>query len=573
MSLSKHAKTYLANQSKYRHFNAFNSLVEASILQSSDASKSRTLRRQPDSVADKPIAIKDNICTKKLKTTASSGILKDFSSPYDATVVKLLQDEGAVVVGKTNMDEFGMGSHSTHSHFGPVKMQRYKGEDASAGGSSGGSALAVASSQCWAALGTDTGGSVRLPAAYTGVVGFKPSYGLLSRWGVIAYANSLDTVGIFGKNVASVKSIFSKVNIHDAQDPTSVPNTTRAKFRIGKRPTSLKIGIPLDYNIDTLQPAVRKAWIDQLRHLWNAGHTLHPIRLPTTQQALSVYYVLAPAEASSNLAKYDGVRFGSRAEGIDGTPESVLFAKTRGQGFGPEVQRRILLGAFSLSAQAIDNYFIQAQKIRRLVQQDFNRVFASPNPLLDAEETVAETEGVDVIICPTARSTAPSLAEVENQDPVHSYMNDVFTVPASLAGLPAISLPTFTPYKEKSQSSTVPDSFFNTVGLQIIGQYGDDELVLYTAEQMEIFRSTPQPNGRPEITAWGGGLEWLVDEFLQALGPRRLDAGAAMCEMSRTAYVATFADKKNPLAAERKQFEAVQYIRGIWGHVYDEGRI
>ncbi|KAI4712080.1 hypothetical protein J4E89_003526 [Alternaria sp. Ai002NY15] len=573
MSLSKHAKTYLANQSKYRHFNAFNSLVDASILQSSDASKSRTLRRQPDSVADKPIAIKDNICTKNLKTTASSGILKDFSSPYDATVVRLLQDGGAVVVGKTNMDEFGMGSHSTHSHFGPVKMQRYKGEEASAGGSSGGSALAVASSQCWAALGTDTGGSVRLPAAYTGVIGFKPSYGLLSRWGVIAYANSLDTVGIFGKNVASVKSIFSKVNVHDAQDPTSVPNTTRAKFRTGKRPTSLKIGIPLDYNIDTLQPAVRKAWVDQLRHLWNAGHTLHPIRLPTTQQALSAYYVLAPAEASSNLAKYDGVRFGSRAEGIDGKPDSVLFAKTRGQGFGPEVQRRILLGAFSLSAQAIDNYFIQAQKIRRLVQQDFNRVFASPNPLLDAEETAVETEGVDVIICPTAPSTAPSLAEVENQDPVHSYMNDVFTVPASLAGLPAITLPTFTPYKEKSQSSTVPDSLFNSVGLQIIGQYGDDELVLYTAEQMEIFRSSPQPNGRPEITAWSGGLEWLVDEFLQALGPRRLDAGAAMCEMSRTAYVATFADKKNPLAAERKQFEAVQYIRGIWGHVYDEGRI
>jgi aspartyl-tRNA(Asn)/glutamyl-tRNA(Gln) amidotransferase subunit A len=264
----------------------------------------------------------------------------------------------------------------------------------------------------------------------------------------------------------------------------------------------LKIGIPLDYNIDTLQPAVRKAWLDQLRHLWNAGHTLHPVRLPTTQQALSAYYVLAPAEASSNLAKYDGVRFGSRAEGIDGTPDSVLFAKTRGQGFGPEVQRRILLGAFSLSAQAIDNYFIQAQKIRRLVQQDFNRVFASPNPLLDAEETVAETEGVDVIICPTAPSTAPSLAEVENQDPVHSYMNDVFTVPASLAGLPAITLPTFTPYEEKSQSSTVPVSFFNTVGLQIIGQYGDDDLVLYTAEQLEMFRSTPQPNCRPEITAW-----------------------------------------------------------------------
>jgi aspartyl-tRNA(Asn)/glutamyl-tRNA(Gln) amidotransferase subunit A len=232
--------------------------------------------------------------------------------------------------------------------------------------------------------------------------------------------------------------------------------------------------------------------------LWDRGHTLHPVRLPTTQQALSAYYVLAPAEASSNLAKYDGVRFGSRAPGIDGTPDSVLFAKTRGQGFGPEVQRRILLGAFSLSAQAMD----------RLVQQDFNRVFALPNPLFDSEVPSSKTEGVDVIICPTAPSTAPSLAEVKTQDPLHSYMNDVFTVPASLAGLPAITLPTAAPYnEEKSENSKSPDPFFNTIGLQIIGQYGDDQLVLDTAKILEEITSTPQNRTGPEVDAWGSGAK------------------------------------------------------------------
>ncbi|KAF1837035.1 glutamyl-tRNA amidotransferas-like protein [Decorospora gaudefroyi] len=484
MSLIKHAKTYLLNQSNYKHLNAFNSLVEPSVLlaRSGISESDRAEEIGSNDVYDKPIAIKDNICTKDLKTTASSGILKDFVSPYDATVVKLLQDDGAVVVGKTNMDEFGMGSHSTHSHFGPVKLQRYEGEEVSAGGSSGGSALAVATSQCWAALGTDTGGSVRLPAAYTGIVGFKPSYGLLSRWGVIAYANSLDTVGILGKNVKDVEAIFDKLNVYDPQDPTSLPRSTRARLLDPhpKRPDSLRIGIPLDYNIDTLHPTVRKSWIRRLRELWNRGHTLHPVRLPTTQQALSAYYVLAPAEASSNLAKYDGVRFGSRAEGIDGAPGRVLFAKTRGQGFGPEVQRRILLGAFSLSAQAIDNYFIQAQKIRRLVQHDFNGVFARPNPLFDHDGTTSskKRKGVDILVCPTAPSLPPSLSEVETQDPIHSYMNDVFTVPASLAGLPAISVPSGESHDLPSGTSC------NSVGIQIIGQYGDDKLVLDAAKNL-----------------------------------------------------------------------------------------
>ncbi|EMD58304.1 hypothetical protein COCSADRAFT_185877 [Bipolaris sorokiniana ND90Pr] len=506
MSLSKYAKTYLLNQSKYKYLNVFNSLVAPSVLAARDnAAESSPASR---SIKDKPIAIKDNICTKSLKTTASSNILKDFISPYDATVVKLLQDEGAVIVGKTNMDEFGMGSHSTHSHFGPVRMQRYEGEELSAGGSSGGSALAVASSQCWAALGTDTGGSVRLPASYTGVVGFKPSYGLLSRWGVIAYANSLDTVGIFGRSTEDVRTIFDKLNVYDQQDPTSIPHSTRARFgqRKENQPSPLRIGIPLDYNIDTLQPIVRKAWLRQLNNLWDHGHSLHPIRLPTTQQALSAYYVLAPAEASSNLAKYDGVRFGSREGGVDGTPDSVLFAKTRGQGFGAEVQRRILLGAFSLSAEAIDNYFIQAQKVRRLVQQDFNRVFARPNPLFeDGTAPKQPEEGVDVIVCPTVPSMAPSLSEVEAQDSIQSYMNDVFTVPASLAGLPAISIPVGVNL-EKEDVGVLggSDSNFNTVGLQVIGQYGDDELVLDAAKIMADISPSPQVHHGPDVTAWHG---------------------------------------------------------------------
>ena len=301
------------------------------------------------------------------------------------------------------------------------------------------------------------------------------------------------------------------MNVHDSQDPTSLPNSTRA--RLGKnsnRPTSLRIGIPLDYNIATLQPAVRQAWLRTLRSLWQQGHSLHPIRLPATQHALSAYYILAPAEASSNLAKYDGVRFGSRAEGIDGTPESVLFAKTRGNGFGSEVQRRILLGAFTLSAQAIDNYFIQAQKVRRLVQQDFNKVFASPNPLgSENDQSGEEFEKVDIIVSPTAPTLAPSLENVKSQDPISAYMNDVFTVPASLAGLPAISVPVRTASLEDTaghHDGVVEES----VGIQIIGQYGDDRLVLQAADAVARVAPTAQMHAGPTVTSWGS-KEQLAD--------------------------------------------------------------
>ncbi|KAF1999639.1 glutamyl-tRNA amidotransferas-like protein [Amniculicola lignicola CBS 123094] len=470
MSYLKHAKECLSNRSKFFRLNAFIALADSSSM------ISRSLRSDHDTrnaLSDKLIAIKDNICTDEFPTTAASGILKEFTSPYDATVVKQLRHAGATIAGKTNMDEFGMGSHSTHSHFGSVLNESLNGGVISAGGSSGGSAVAVATGQCWAALGTDTGGSVRLPAAYTGTVGFKPSYGLLSRWGVIAYANSLDTVGILSSTVRDARELFNTLNHHDPQDPTSLPVSTRNRLNSSTQSKPLRIGIPLEYNISTLQPPVRTAWLRALRVLQQKGHTLHPISLPATRHALSAYYILAPAEASSNLAKYDGVRYGSRAEGIDGTPSSVLFAKTRGEGFGAEVRRRILLGAFSLSAQAIDNYFIQAQKIRRLVQQDFDNVFSASNPLI-APSACGKESGVDVLICPTAPTTAPLLQELENQDPIGAYMNDVFTVPASLAGLPAISVPVS--FGEKGGE---------TAGMQVIGQYGEDGLVLDVAEQLE----------------------------------------------------------------------------------------
>ncbi|KAH7138954.1 glutamyl-tRNA amidotransferase-like protein [Dendryphion nanum] len=485
MSILRHAKQCLSSQSKYTHLNAFVSLADrTAVLSYAESADNAIHTSKPDAPFGDLVAIKDNICTVQLPTTAASGALKSFTSPYDATVVKQLREAGAIIAGKTNMDEFGMGSHSTHSYFGPVKQLGNQAEELSVGGSSGGSALAVALGQCTTALGTDTGGSVRLPAAYTGIVGFKPSYGLLSRWGVIAYANSLDTIGIFSSQVEQARTLFTTLNTHDPQDPTSLSQSTRS--RLGRTlPNTLRIGIPLEYNISTLDPTIKSTWLHTLRTLESAGHTLYPVSLPATRHALSAYYILAPAEASSNLAKYDGVRYGSRAEGIDGTPTSVLFAKTRGQNLGQEVQRRILLGAFSLSAQAIDNYFIQAQKIRRLVQGDFNNVFATPNPLLTSETSVASREGVDVIVCPTAPTPAPLYSSIADQDSIDAYMNDVFTVPASLAGLPAISVPVRIPTsRDLSEEQEDGSGRKESVGIQIIGQYGEDEFVLDVAQKI-----------------------------------------------------------------------------------------
>lgn len=471
------------------------------------------------SFAQNLVAVKDNIATQHFPTTCASKILQRYQSPFEAAVVDSLrrnEKRRREILGKTNMDEFGMGSHSTHSFFGPVRRGKPLRKH-SAGGSSGGSAVAVATGQVRVALGTDTGGSVRLPAAYNGIVGFKPSYGLISRWGVVPYANSLDTVGILAASTGSIwPGLAAQLVVYDPRDPTSITEKTWERMRerrklvswefirrnreIGKprnlarqyiRQTfrHLRIGIPLEYNIDELVPEVREAWQAALKLFQDQGCTLVPISLPNTKHALSAYYVIAAAEAASNLSKYDGVRYGTRADSSDGAGD-VLYSKTRGEGFGDEVKRRILLGSYSLSSEAIDNYFIKAQKVRRLVQRDFDRVFTIPNPLRpeeqfdlsDLDESVPMEDKlgptqVDFIVCPTAPTLPPTRNNVKKQSPVNSYMNDVFTVPSSLAGLPAISLPFKLPRKE------------GFAGIQIISQYSDDYRLLATAKSVELLQT------------------------------------------------------------------------------------
>ncbi|KAM5446322.1 Trimeric GatFAB AmidoTransferase(AdT) complex subunit [Microsporum audouinii] len=500
MSFLREAEKCLLNQKTFATLNAFITPLERSTswrdrVQAADSRRDDGTTISP--MDGKLIGVKDNICTNELRTTCGSAILQEFTSPFNATVVELLEDAGAIVAGKTNLDEFGMGSHSIHSYFGPVRNSGTAEEYCSAGGSSGGSAVAVATGQCHAALGTDTGGSVRLPAAYTGIFGFKPSYGLISRWGVVAYANSLDTVGIFGTDTSTIRSIFDVVNRYDNRDPTSISPTTRSRIldtvkEVSREKNRLRIGVPLEYNIHELSSDVRTAWQRTLQHLQSHGHTIHPVSLPATKQALSAYYVLAPAEASSNLSKYDGVRYGTRDIDFADNAGDYLYSNTRGMGFGAEVRRRILLGTLSLSADKIDNYFIQAQKVRRLVQSDFNSVFRLWHPLLHTPSTVSNQQDassnkeietdtkVDILVCPTAPSTPPTIKALENSSPTEAYTNDVFTVPSSLAGLPSLSVPV-------SFQSELPGrpSLIDSAGIQVIGQFGDDNMVLDVGEILE----------------------------------------------------------------------------------------
>ncbi|KAF6834236.1 glutamyl-tRNA amidotransferase [Colletotrichum plurivorum] len=448
------------------------------------------------------LAVKDNIAILDLPTTCSSSILSSHRSPFEATIVRQLRERGARVVAKTNMDEFGMGSHSLNSIHGPV-LNPLSEKPTSAGGSSGGSAVAVYSGEADVALGTDTGGSIRLPAAYCGVAGYKPSYGLISRWGVVPYANSLDTVGFLAAGAAVIEDVVFNQALdaeHDPQDPTSLSESFRRRrreeqdgtFASGRR-EPLRIGIPLEYNIAELDPKIRATWAHAADLLRNLGAEVVPVSLPSTKHALSAYYVIAPAEASSNLAKYDGVRYGTRGEGSDGAGE-VLYSETRGRGFGDEVRRRILLGSYSLSSEAMDNYFLQAQRVRRLVQRDYDRVFRLRNPLYDegrqfdlsemAEGVEMEDKlgppQVDFLLCPTAPTFAPRIHEIERQTPVQVYMNDVFTVPASLAGLPAISVPVRVEDPDEGE-----DESRKVTGLQLIGQFWDDRRLLRVARDVE----------------------------------------------------------------------------------------
>ncbi|KAF7317697.1 Glutamyl-tRNA(Gln) amidotransferase subunit A, mitochondrial [Mycena kentingensis (nom. inval.)] len=428
------------------------------------------------------IGVKDMICTADMVTTSSSAMLKEFTPPFDATVVRLLREAGADIVGKLNCDEFGMGSLNVHSVHGPVinpfqapsaSVPWTERERRSAGGSSGGSAAAVAAGMCYAALATDTGGSTRLPASYCGVVGLKPSYGLLSRWGVISFADSLDCVGVMAKTVAATRRVFTALNFHDHRDPTSAsPETRRAAQKHASRISSLKdlrVGVPQEYFPHELSEDVAHPVRRAIEDLASRGATVVPVSLPTTPYALSAYYVISSAEASSNMARYDGVEYGLHVPPpkTEKLPNAAArYALTRSVGFGEEVRKRILLGTYALSADAFDNYFLQAQRVRQLIRDDFNRVFRALN-----SENV-NPDGVDVLVHPSAMRTAPLLDE-QGQDPLSAYVQDVLTVPASLAGLPALSVPL------RREGDQWP------VGVSVVGQWGCDESVLRVGHFIE----------------------------------------------------------------------------------------
>jgi aspartyl-tRNA(Asn)/glutamyl-tRNA(Gln) amidotransferase subunit A len=430
-----------------------------------DAADRRLARGEALPLDGIPVAVKDLYCTKGVLTTAGSHILDGFCPPYESTVTEKLWQSGAVMLGKTNLDEFGMGSSNTTSWYGPVENPwRRPGDNRPLvpGGSSGGSAAAVAAHAALAATGTDTGGSIRQPASFCGIVGLKPTYGRCSRWGVIAYASSLDHPGPMGRTVRDVAILLQAIAGHDPKDSTSAPvPVPDYEAALTGDIRGLRVGVPREYRHEGMRIEMEIAWNDAWEWLRTAGAEPVEISLPLTKYALPAYYVIAPAEASSNLARYDGVRFGLRVES-DSLEE--MYELTRAAGFGAEVRRRVLIGTYALSAGYYDAYYLKAQRVRTLIARDFASVF----------------ERVDCILAPTAPSAAFAIGEMSD-DPVEMYLNDVFTVPANLAGLPAISVPA-------RLLEGLP------IGLQVIGRAFDEETVLRVAQVLESaasFRHLP----------------------------------------------------------------------------------
>ena len=407
-----------------------------------------------------PIGMKDLFCTKGVATQAASAILKGFKPEYESTVSQKLFDAGAVMVGKLNMDEFAMGSSNETSTYGnAVNPWKVDGRELTPGGSSGGSASAVAAEICLAATGTDTGGSIRQPAAFTGITGIKPTYGRCSRWGIVAFASSLDQAGPITKDVRDAAIMLEAMCGFDPKDSTSmnlpVPNFEAALTGDIRGKT---IGIPKEYRVDGMPDALEALWSEGTAMLRDAGATVRDISLPHTKYALPAYYVIAPAEASSNLARYDGVRFGHRAKLEAGDGITEMYEKTRAEGFGAEVQRRVMVGTYVLSAGFYDAYYNRARRVRALIKKDFDDAFAS---------------GVDSILTPSTPSAAFGLGEMADADPVQMYLFDVFTVTVNLAGLPGISVPA------GLDSKGLP------LGLQLIGRPWEEGDLLNTAFALE----------------------------------------------------------------------------------------
>jgi aspartyl-tRNA(Asn)/glutamyl-tRNA(Gln) amidotransferase subunit A len=441
-----------------RHLNAYVVVTADKALKMAEGADKNLAKGKGGRLEGAPLGIKDLFCTKGVRTTACSSILGEFTPTYESTVTQNLWDQGAVMLGKLNMDEFAMGSDNGTSRFGPpASPWRRKGSNAklTAGGSSGGSATAVSSDLCLAATASDTGGSIRQPAAFTGTVGIKPTYGRASRYGMVAFASSLDQAGPLAKSVKDAALMLEIMCSGDPKDSTSlrlqIPNWTAS---VGKSIKGMKIGVPKEYRVDGMPEEIEKLWQKGIEWVKAAGATIVDVSLPHTKYALPAYYIVAPAEASSNLARYDGIRYGARQTG-DGSLTST-YETTRAKGFGAEVQRRLLIGTYVLSAGYYDAYYLRAQKVRTRILQDFEQAF----------------QKCDALLTPATPSAAFAYGE-KGDDPVAMYLNDIFTVTANLAGLPAIAVPAGV------------DAQGLPLGLQVIGKALDEEACFKVGAEIE----------------------------------------------------------------------------------------
>ncbi|MDR1551550.1 MAG: Asp-tRNA(Asn)/Glu-tRNA(Gln) amidotransferase subunit GatA [Holosporaceae bacterium] len=437
-----------------KRLNAFITVCSDHALKSAKRSDARIAKGEARALEGIPLAMKDLFLTKGVRTTAGSRMLDNFIPPYESTVSDKLIDAGAVLLGKTNMDEFAMGSSNLTSYYGGVVNPWSREKKLVPGGSSGGSASAVAGHLCAAATGSDTGGSVRQPASFSGIVGLKPTYGRCSRYGMVAFASSLDQAGTLTKTVRDAAIFLQTIAGYDEKDSTSSKeNVPDLEAFVGRSIKGLRIGIPREYRVDGMSEEILLFWEKGAELLKNAGAEVMDVSLPYAKYALPAYYIIAPAEASSNLARYDGVKYGFR---IDGVSLNEVYKNTRGEGFGDEVKRRILIGTYVLSAGYYDAYYMKALKVQKLIRQDFATAF----------------QNVDVLLIPTTPNCAFAFGE-EPMDPVTMYLNDIFTVPANIAGLPAISVPVGVDKQQRP------------LGLQLIAPAFREDLLVQVGNALE----------------------------------------------------------------------------------------
>ncbi len=458
-------KEYIDNMEKFRFLNTYVTETPEIAIEQAKIADDNIAKDKARALEGIPMAIKDLFCTKGVRTTASSKMLENFVPQYESTVSQKLLDAGITMLGKTSMDEFAMGSTNLTSYFGEVKNPyKRNGEDLVPGGSSGGSASAVASGMAMAATGSDTGGSIRQPASFCGVVGIKPTYGRASRYGIVAFASSLDVPGVIARSVRDNALLLNVISGKDEMDPTTAPREVPDFTKVlGESIKGLKVGIPLEYKSDKLNPEVQKLWEQRSEDLQSLGAEIVDISLPLTKFSLPVYYIIAPAEASSNLARYDGVKYGYRTD----KPFSSLdemYELTRTEGFGAEVKKRLIIGSTILTEEFYEKSYLKALKTRRLICNDFDEAFKK----------------VDVILTPS--TTGPAFSKNDKLSPMDIYLNDIYTVGASLAGLPAMSIPV------GYDKNNLP------LGLQLIGKRFDEEMVFRFAHHIEDiskFDNTP----------------------------------------------------------------------------------